>query len=151
MRFSQNVTTGVPVRAPRALSPLRARSPPPPAPLLMPAASPPTALRMPGAGALGGRRCSGPCRDSPAASPGLSPRDPRRGRSPRAVWWRWRRGGAAGGRGSAAIGLRAAGGLSVVRRGWPRQPLAQPSAGMLPLGGCGALRVLIKAPRLPPV
>lgn len=93
----------------------------------------------------------GPGRDALAASPGLRLREPPRGplSAERAVWRR--RGGSAGGRGSAAIGLRPAGGLSVVPRGWPRQPLAQPSAGMLPLGGCGALRVLIKAPRLPSV
>lgn len=151
MRFSHKRDHRCPSQGtPGALSP---QGPLPPAACPSPHArgvAPDGSAHARGGGA-GGRWCSGPCRDSPEASPGLSPRDPRRGRSPRAVWWRWRRGGAAGGRGSAAIGLRAAGGLSVVRRGWPRQPLAQPSAGMLPLGGCGALRVLIKAPRLPPV
>lgn len=56
-----------------------------------------------------------------------------------------------GGRGSPAIGLRPAAGVSVGLQGWPWEPLAQPSDGMKPLGGCGALCVLIKAPHLPSV
>jgi len=60
-------------------------------------------------------------------------------------------GGAVGSRGSRAIGLRPAAGLSVELQGWPWEPPAQPSDGMKPLGGCGALRALVKAPRLPSV
>lgn len=101
----------------------------------VPGPRPPRLLRPPSAFGRAVLRCGG------------GRRCPRSGRCAPAE----AEGGAVGGRGSPAIGLRPAAGVSVGLQGWPWEPLAQPSDGMKPLGGCGALCILIKAPHLPSV